>query len=82
MSTLVIPNMSPTALASLHDRASRANRTVEEEALAIIETALRPDDGEAGSCNYPRPLDGPTVAVRIGGERLPAPLAVEEATPE
>ncbi len=37
MATLTIPNVPPSVLAFLADRAAKANRTVEEEALSLIE---------------------------------------------
>jgi hypothetical protein len=85
MATLTLTNLPPDALAYLAARAARANRTVEEEVLAVIEEELaRPGDGDTGPLDFPRPLDGPQVvlAVRPGGERLPEPLAVEETRPE
>lgn len=37
MATLTIPNVPPSVLAFLQDRAAKSNRTVEEEALRLIE---------------------------------------------
>jgi len=82
MSVLTIPNVPQSIMTRLAELAAGSHRTIEEEALSAIAAAFRPADADGGPCDFPRPLTGPTAEARSGGERLPAPLLIEETTPE
>jgi len=81
MPTLTIPNVPETVFAALADRAARAKRTVEEEALSLIEKSAGERLSEPleliPSPEIPAPFDldppGPVERVKVRDIQPPPP---------
>lgn len=83
MATLVIPNIPPDLFARLTAQAARANRTVEEEALALlgaVSVAYGPTPPSVGLQYIPSPeisapfdLKLPGPGVRVVPRDIPPP---------